>query len=561
LGELSVVPKGRLGDRLIGKGRLTEAQLEVALGEQKRAHRALGEILISLSFCTQEDVLELLAEDMGLQFLREQDIEVDPLIASTLDAGFVQETKAFPYALVDGTLKLLMVTPDDPQCVAKVRTRFPYPLDIAIATEGVINKLVRSHLESAESVVAKIFHDLQSVGTEANTNYPIEALTEAVLIDGINRGATDIHIEPEERLCRIRYRIDGVLLPGENLPLEATSAIISRVKILSSLDISERRRPQDGRIEMTVGERHVDMRVSVMPCSYGENVVLRILDRSGGYLNLNVLGISELNQRFLQRIIQRPHGLFLVTGPTGSGKTTTLYSMLSMIDAMERNVATVEDPIEYRMPLLRQSQVDSSIGFNFHEGLRALLRQDPDVILIGEIRDKETADMAIKASMTGHLVLSTLHTNSALGVIPRLVDIGIEPFMIEDCLIGALGQRLVRRICDNCAQLTPPTQEELDWLETEVDHTRRGTGCDRCNDTGLVGRTVLAELFMPDDSMADALRTGAGLGVLQRLADKQGFQSLEDDGRRLVAKGITTMQEIQRVNASHRLTMEERGNL
>jgi len=556
-----VTLKGRLGDRLIEKGRLTQTQLEVALGEQKRAHRALGEILVSLSFCTGEDILELLAEDMALPFLRQADIQVDPLIASTLDAAFVQETQAFPYALVDGTLRLVMVSPDDPHCVARVRDRLPYPLDIAITSEAVIKALTREHLESAESVVAKIFQELQALHGAEQTDYPIEALTEAVLIDGVNRGATDIHIEPEERICRVRYRVDGVLLAGENLPLAATAAVVSRVKILSALDISERRRPQDGRLTMTVGERQVDMRVSVMPCTYGENIVLRILDRSGSCMDLSSLGISTQYQKFLKRIIQRPHGLFLVTGPTGSGKTTTLYSMLSMIDAMERNVATVEDPVEFRMPLLRQSQIDPSIGFNFHSGLRALLRQDPDVILIGEIRDQETADMAIKASMTGHLVLSTLHTNSALGVIPRLADIGVEPFMIEDSLIGALGQRLVRRVCDSCAQLASPTDRERAWLGREVENLRRGAGCDRCNDTGLVGRTVLTELFMPDDSMADALRTGAGLGTLRELADRQGFQSLEDDGRRLVAQGVTTMEEILRVNASHRLTMEERGDL
>lgn len=556
-----VTLKGRLGDRLIDKGRLTPAQLDVALGEQKRAHRALGEILVSLSFCTAEDILELLAEDMGLPFLREQDVQVDPLIASTLDAAFVQETQAFPYALVDGTLRLVMVSPDDPQCVARIRERFPYPLDISITSEGVIKKLIRGHLESAESVVAKIFQELQALHSNGTTDYPIEALTDAVLVDGINRGATDIHIEPEERICRVRYRVDGVLQPGENLPLEATAAVVSRVKILSSLDISERRRPQDGRLAMVVGDRQVDMRVSVMPCTYGENIVLRILDRSGGCMTLGSLGISQQCQGYLKRIIQRPHGIFLVTGPTGSGKTTTLYSMLAMIDAMERNVATVEDPVEYRMPLLRQSQIDPSIGFNFHSGLRALLRQDPDVILIGEIRDQETADMAIKASMTGHLVLSTLHTNSALGVIPRLIDIGIEPFMIEDSLIGALGQRLVRRVCESCAQLVPPTDKERAWLGGDIEFVRRGTGCDRCGGSGLVGRTVLAELFMPDDILADALRTGASIGTLKQLAEQQGFRNLEDDGRRLVSEGVTTMEEILRVNASHRLTKEERGDL
>ncbi len=555
-----VTLKGRLGDRLIDKGLLTQAQLEVALGEQKRAHRALGEILVSLGFCTEEDILALLAEDMGLPFVRARDLAVDPLIASTLDAAFVREAKAFPYALEDGTLKVAMASPDDPQSTAAVRARFPYPLDVSVTSEGALQALVREHLEAAGSLVADLFQELQAAGGET-TDYPIEALAEAVLLDGIHRGATDIHVEPEERVCRVRYRIDGVLQPGENLPLEVTSAVVSRIKILSSLDISERRRPQDGRLELKTQDRHVDMRVSVMPCTYGENVVLRILDRSGGLMSLDTLGIAERDRRCLERVIQRPHGIFLVTGPTGSGKTTTLYSMLAMIDAMERNVATVEDPVEYRMPLLRQSQVDPSIGFTFHSGLRALLRQDPDVILIGEIRDQETADMAIKASMTGHLVLSTLHTNSALGVIPRLVDIGVEPFMIEDSLIGALGQRLVRRVCDACGTLVEPTEREAAWLGGAVAQVRKGQGCDRCGGSGLVGRTVLAELFMPDDSMADALRSGAGLGTLEQLAQASGFRSLEDDGKRLVAEGVTTMDEVLRVNASHRLTEAERGDL
>ncbi len=554
-------PKGRLGDRLIERGRITHAQLEVALAEQKRAHRALGEILTSLSFCTQEDILELIAEDMGLPFLRHLEVEVDPLIASTLDVDFVKETMAFPYSLDDGSLRVLMVAPDDPACVASVRDRFPYPLDIAITSENELHKLIGEYLHGAASLVEKIFQEQQASGSGTFVELPIEELTEAIMIDGVNRGATDIHIEPEERVTRIRYRLDGVLYPGENLPVEATNAVISRVKILSSLDISERRRPQDGRLELVVNDSSVDMRVSVMPCSFGENVVLRVLDRSGGCSSLDSLGICEGHVNCLQRVIERPHGIFLVTGPTGSGKTTTLYSMLAMIDATERNVTTIEDPIEYRMPLLRQCQVDNSIGFDFHAGLRALLRQDPDVILIGEIRDRETADMAVKASMTGHLVLSTLHTNSALGVIPRLMDIGIEPYMIEDSLIGALGQRLVRRNCESCSRLTDPSPEEVSWLGPDTGPLVRGEGCERCNGYGLVGRTCLSELFMPDDTMADALRSGASLGALQKLAAEQGFRSLEGDGKRLVRAGVTTMKEIRRVNTSHRLTRMEREDL
>lgn len=554
------VTQGRLGDRLVGKGRLTPEQLDVALAEQRRAHRPLGEILRSLGFCRQEDIAELVAEDMGLPFLREPDIKPDPMITSTLDREFVLETGAFPFSLEEGTLRVAMISPDDPRLVSEVRQRFPYPLELAMTSDRAISALLSKYVDAEVGKVAGIFADLKSAG-EAAADLPIEALTEALLVDGVNRGATDIHVEPEERISRVRYRVDGVLIQGENLPAEATSAIVSRIKILSNLDISERRRPQDGRLRLELNGREVDMRVSVMPCTWGENVVLRVLDRSGGGASSGGVGLDPEREATLRKVVELPHGLFLVTGPTGSGKTTTLYNMLGMVDAMRRNVATIEDPVEYRMPLLRQSQVDPSIGFTFHAGLRALLRQDPDVILIGEIRDAETADMAVKASMTGHLVLSTLHTNSAVGAVSRLVDIGVEAYLVEDCLIGAMGQRLVRTVCDTCAEPASPSESELAWLGEEPALMRRGTGCVRCNDSGLSGRTAIAELFMPDDEVAEAIRTGASPAVLGQLARKSGFKSLEEDGKRLVSQGVTTMAEVLRVTASHRLSEGRRADV
>lgn len=555
---MSPVVKGRLGDRLIEKGHLSDDQLAVALNEQRRAHRPLGEILISLGFCGSEDIVELVAEDMGLEFLRADDVDPDPVIVQALDPDFVREAMAFPFALDDGSLRVVMADPDDPYKVASVRARFPYPLSIAMTTERVVLELLRDHVQARASRVAEIFAGLQSGERVHVDDFPVEAVAEALLLDGVHRGATDIHIEPEERVTRVRYRIDGILQQGENLPAEATPAIISRIKILSQLDISERRRPQDGRLRLIVDEREIDMRVSIMPVVFGENAVLRILDSSAGGLRLENLGMAEHTRKALKRIVDRPHGIFLVTGPTGSGKTTTLYAMLSEIDAMHRNVATVEDPVEYRLPLLRQSQVDPSIGFDFHSGLRALLRQDPDVVLIGEIRDLETADMAVKASMTGHLVLSTLHTNTAIGAVPRLVDIGIEPYLIEDSLIAAMGQRLVRRICRACRAQVTPTQRDLDWLGGEVEHLWRGTGCERCDGSGFSGRTALVELFMPDDDMAEAMRRGCGLGELTELAEQTGFRSMREDGVRLVREGATTIEEVDRVHASHRLGKDER---
>jgi len=549
------VAKGRLGDRLIEKAYLTQAELEVALNEQRRAHRPLGEILTSLGFVRAEHLTELVAEDMGVAFLRARDLVPDPLILSAIEPAFVRETASFPYELVDGVLRVVMVDPEDPEKVSAVRQRFPYPLEIAITTEDELLRLIRDNLQSSTSQVAELFAELHE---REGSDLPVERVTTALLIDGIHRGSTDIHLEPDEHVTRVRYRIDGILQSGENLPTDATPAIISRIKVMSGLNISERRRPQDGRLRVEVDDRQVDMRVSVMPTVHGENVVLRILDRSGGTLDLVQLGMAPETQRLLKTVADRPHGVFLVTGPTGSGKTTTLYAMLGQIDAMHRNVTTIEDPIEYPLPLLRQSQVDPTIGYGFHEGLRSLLRQDPDVVLVGEIRDRETADMTIKAAMTGHLVLSTLHTNSAIGAIGRLADIGIEPYLIQDSLIGVMAQRLIRTICGACAEEYTADESECRWLGVERIELRRGRGCERCNGAGFKGRTAIMELFLPDEEVAEAIRSGANPLELHRIAKKSGFRSMIEDGRRLVREGRTTMKEIRRVNSSHLLSKEER---
>ena len=553
--------KGRLGERLVTAGKLSTEQLQVALDEQRRFHRPLGEILNSLGFATQEDVAHLVAEDYGLEFKGAQEIEPDPLILSGIDAAFVRESQSFPYALVDGTLHVLTADPDSPDRMSMLRNRFPYPLDIAITTEDELQKLIRFHLQARTSRVADILAGIQGTEGMDAGGFPVESVTEAILLDGIHRHATDIHIEPEELVTRVRYRMDGILHGSENLPSWVTPAIVSRIKILSRLDISERRRPQDGRLRIEEDDRAIDMRVSVMPTNFGENVVLRILDASAGVLRLNHLGVGPADQHTLQLVSNRPHGLFLVTGPTGSGKTTTLYAMLSQIDAMRRKVATVEDPIEYRLPLLRQSQIDPAIGFTFDAGLRALLRQDPDVILVGEIRDEETADMAIKAAMTGHLVLSTLHTNSAIGAVPRLVDMGIEPYLVEDSLIGAMSQRLVRRVCPSCVAEVAATEDELEWLGRDEATLRKGQGCARCDGTGYQGRTAAVELFLPDAAVAEAIRAGERSDRIEELARESGFKSLEDDGKRLVRSGITTQDEVLRVSRSLHLTRKEREGI
>jgi type II secretory ATPase GspE/PulE/Tfp pilus assembly ATPase PilB-like protein len=551
--------KGRLGQRLLDAGRLTQAQLDVALSEQRRVHRPLGEILVGLGFVDDDAISALVAEDLGLEFLRARDVKPDPLVLSGLDAEFVRETRSFPYGLEAGELRVLMVEPDDPNLVAQVRRRFPYPLRIAVTTEKQVQTLIRDHLQKQASRVAQIISELGArVG---NAEFPVERVTHALLQDAVHRGATDVHIEPEERVTRVRYRMDGILHSTENLPAEHTAAVVSRIKILSNLDIAERRRPQDGRLRLTVDGRDVDMRVSTMPTAYGENVVARVLDRGGASLKLGALGFPEPLRNVLLKVGERPHGVFLVTGPTGSGKTSTLYALLGTLDAMGQKVATIEDPIEYSMPLVRQSQVDPSIGYGFQEGLRALLRQDPDVILVGEIRDRETGDMCIKAALTGHLVVSTLHTNSALGAIPRLVDIGIEPYLVAEALIGVLAQRLVRRICDECRTQYVPTPRELAWLGEPIDRLERGSGCGRCGGSGYKGRIAMCELFLPDGEFPDLLRERFDSSRLRTYAHERGFREMLEDGRRLVRERATTIDEVLRVNATHHLSEDERAGV
>ena len=544
----------RLGDALIARGKITPAELDVALREQRRVHRPVGEILLSLGFVRQDHLAEIVAESLGLDFVRVGDIHPDPLLIAALDPAFVQTTGAFPIRVEQGVLKVAMTDPDNPEKVSAVRQRFPYPLDIAMITNGDLTLLLRRYLASRESPISLILAEVKKNEAieDGEVVYPIEELTNAIIEDGVRRGATDIHVEPEEILTRIRYRIDGVLVAAESLPKEATEAVISRIKILSSLDIAERRRPQDGRMRADVDGRTVDMRVSLMPVSFGENLVLRVLDRSSGTVALAQLGFGDWAREQLQVISEKPHGLFLVTGPTGSGKTTTLYSLLSQVDAIQRNVATVEDPVEYQISLVRQSQVEGAIGYGFLEGLRALLRQDPDVILVGEIRDTETADMAIKAAMTGHLVLSTLHTNSAVGAIPRLVDLGVPAYLLEDSLAGIVGQRLVRVNCKMCAEPYEPTPVEVIFLEGDIGTPKKGMGCEHCGQSGLSGRVVISELFIPPDGFGESLRNGANVREILKLAKEGGYRDMAEDGRIKVRKGITTVEEVMRVNAVER---------
>lgn len=553
-------PRIRIGDELLRRGLIDETQLQVALAEQRRVHRPLGEILVSLGFVRAIDTARLFSEQLGLPIARVDDIEPEAMILAALDPQLVREARAFPIAIRGGLLQVAMVDPTDPAAIDAVRSAFPYPLDISMVTASDLEVLLRRFGSGADT---NEVGTLLARGASAGDERRVQELAEAVIRDGIRRAATDIHIQPEENLTRVRYRIDGVLRAAESIPRELSDGIVSRLKISARLDIAERRRPQDGRIRMRVDGREVDLRLSVMPNVHGENIVLRVLDRASGVPPLSELGVDPRTAAELEELAQRPHGLFLVTGPTGSGKTTTLYALLSKVDSIERNVATIEDPVEYRMPLIRQSQVDTAVGYGFHEGLRALLRQDPDVILVGEIRDEVTADMAIKAAMTGHLVFATLHTTGALGAVPRLVDLGVPGYLLQDTLLAVMGQRLVRQLCDRCAVPMGPAHPEYArthrWLGGTVGAARAPVGCSACGDSGFAGRIAIAEVFLPDESTRPFIRM-AGVdrdaghderGVsrtLERAAREAGFRDLGEDAALKVRTGLTTLEEVLRVH-------------
>lgn len=564
----SGAPRIRIGDELQRRGLLTDSQLQVALGEQKRVHRPLGEIVVSLGFVRSIDTARILSEQLGLPIVSPDEVEPEPMILEQLDRELVRRARAFPIKVAAGTLTVAMVDPSDPKAIAMIRNAFPYPLSIVMVTGNDLEVLLRRF--SSGGGVSTEVADILARGMEVEDDRRIAELAVAVITDGIRRGATDVHVQPEEFLTRIRYRIDGVLRSAESLPHEVSDAVVSRLKISARLDIAERRRPQDGRIRMAVDGREIDLRMSVMPNVHGENVVLRVLDRTGGVPPLEELGVDPVVAGNLADLAQRPHGLFLVTGPTGSGKTTTLYALLSRVDSIQRNVATIEDPVEYSVPLVRQSQVDTAVGYGFHEGLRALLRQDPDVILVGEIRDEVTADMAIKAAMTGHLVLATLHTTDALGAIPRLVDLGVPSYILEDTLLAVMGQRLVRKLCSRCSVPITPAHEEYAqtnrWLRGDLGQARAAQGCTACDGSGFLGRLAVAEVFMPSGATRPYIREagqstatadgGKRRMTLEEAAIADGFLDLGADAAKKVRAGHTTLTEILRVHTPSDLAGE-----
>ena len=555
---LSQIP---LGQTLLTKGIISQDQLNIALTEQKRFKQPLGKVLVTLGFVTEATIRDILSETLGQVSIDLENTIVDPMAIALVPKDMARRYHVLPVSY-DAERKLLLIAVSDPANVValdqiRALAREDLRIEQVLARESDITIGIEHHYGfelSIDGILNEIETgeiDYQSLAAEFDEySQPVVRLVDALLHDAVKRGASDIHFEPEQGFLRIRYRIDGVLRQIRSLHKNYWAAMVVRLKVMSGMNIAETRAPQDGRISLTLSGHQVDFRVSAQPTTHGENIVLRILDRDKGIVPLEELGLHSEDLKTLKLMLARPEGIILVTGPTGSGKTTTLYAALSHINDVDRKIITIEDPIEYHLGGINQIQVSTKSGLTFARGLRAILRHDPDVILIGEIRDHETAEIAVQASLTGHLVFSTLHTNDAPSAVTRLIDMGIEPYLVASSLELVLAQRLVRLICPACKMEIPDGDAWRERASTDDELPPvlyHGTGCRQCQGTGYRGRRGIFEMMPVTEEIRTLILERASAGEVRRIAAKQGMLSLRDDGMRLVRAGLTTIEEVLRV--------------
>jgi type IV pilus assembly protein PilB len=550
-----------LGKLLIQKGVISEDQLRIALTEQKRSNEPLGKLLIALGFVTEATVREALSENLNQQSADLTGLVVDATALKLIPKNVAKRYRVFPIVYERHSDNLILAMADTSNIVALDQISAMLVKGISITPllvgESDIARAIDQYY-GFELSIDGILHEIETgevaseiAGTPSDEySQPMVRLIDALLADAVQNGASDIHFEPEQSFLRIRYRIDGILRQIRSLHKSYWPAMAVRLKVMSNMNIAEARAPQDGRISIHFSGRQIDFRASAQPTTHGENFVLRVLDRQKGIVPLDALGLGTDELSLLKRMIARPDGVILVTGPTGSGKTTTLYSILSHINTESVNIMTLEDPVEYPMTMIRQTSVNESAKVGFADGIRSMMRQDPDIILVGEIRDRETAEMAFSAAMTGHQVYSTLHTNSAIGSVARLLDIGIPPDIMAGNMIGIVAQRLVRRLCPHCRQETLANGLERQLLELAEQAppatVYRAVGCQRCNH-GYKGRMALTELLKFNAELDELVAHRASSRELTRAARAAGFRSLLDDGVRRVLDGATTLDEVARV--------------
>ncbi|HYP06707.1 MAG TPA: type II secretion system ATPase GspE [Bryobacteraceae bacterium] len=539
----------RLGEMLLERQFVSAEDLDRALELQKERGEKIGKILVDGGYCSARDVMATLSDQLRVPLVT---IDGPPPVSpetEKLSSRFLRQFRCLPVALHDSTVTLAMADPLDFETLAAVRAFTGLRVDPVLAGEQeIIDAVDRFYGESDRSALpefgdgqaAEDLEHLRDMASEA----PVIRLVNAMIAQAVEKRASDIHIEPFEKEFRIRYRVDGVLYPQDNPPKELKAAIISRVKLMAKLNIAERRLPQDGRIKIKTLGREVDLRVSTLPTLYGESVVMRLLDRSAGdFYDLKKLGFDEHMLRRMEYYTSLPHGIFLVTGPTGSGKSTTLYSALKRINKADKKIITIEDPVEYQMDGINQLHVNTQIGLTFAAGIRHIVRQDPDVIMIGEIRDRETADIAIRSALTGHFVYSTLHTNDAPSAITRLADMGVENYLMSSSLVAVLAQRLVRTICPKCRV---PAGERL-TPEGEMIETFKGAGCEECFGTGYTGRVGIFELMELNEEIRRKIVANSDAVDLTQAARRNGMRNLREDGWLKIHQGVTTVEEVMRV--------------
>jgi len=558
---MEVKSAGRLGEILIAAGLISPEHLEPALKEQAQTGEKLGSILQRLGMVTEKEIARILASQAGVPHvsLREEWIQREAV--ELVPPSFCEEERVFPTAIRGKTLVLAMANPLDLECIDAAGRLTGHYIEVVHATDSDIQATLQQYFGSRSDIDARIDQAIAGARSSmaagvraADGDSPYVRLVDLLLGKAVELGATDIHVEPEEKVIRCRYRVDGRLRQGHSLPKELQSVVTTRFKILAAMNISESRVPQDGRILFEQEGRKIDLRVSSFPTVHGETFVARLLDKQNLLVGLPGLGMNKKMLAAFTRDLARPNGIILVTGPTGSGKTTTLYSALQHLNAPDVKMITLEDPVEYELPLINQGQIQTAQGFTFARGLRAILRQDPDIILVGEIRDQETATLAIRAALTGHLVFSTLHTNDAAGVIPRLVDMGVEPYLLSATLVAVLAQRLVRGVCPVCrVNVTPtPEQRELLGLDeatlAEASFTE-GKGCPSCNDTGYKGRLAVFEYLQATEAVRRLVAERAPIDAILAAAREQGMRSLREDTLAKVMRGKTTLAEMMRVVA------------
>jgi type IV pilus assembly protein PilB len=568
-------PKKPLGQILLEKDLVTQDQLDEALKVQKNTTEQLGRILVDLGYVVERDVLRSHAEQLGIPFLELDRVSVDEDVAKAIPQSVVQRYNAVPIRRNGNRLTVAMADPTNVFALDDIRLITGYEIDPMLAAPDDIGTLLRgvdggasqeeiqTALQALDGGIGTALGeelDLSTAGVDEDVDRtqaledeaPIIRVVNVVIQQAIKDRASDIHVEPDRRGVRIRYRVDGVLHEVMRVPKYVHAPLVSRIKIMGDMNIAERRLPQDGRIHVRHEGKDYDLRVSSLPTVFGEKVVMRILDQSSVLIGLGKLGMFAETQAELESIIVQPNGMILSTGPTGSGKTTTQYSVLNKINSVEVNITTIEDPVEYQLPGLNQVHVNRKAGLSFANAMRHFVRQDPDIIMVGEIRDLETAETAIQASLTGHLVLSTLHTNDAPSAVTRMVDMGVEPFLISASVIGVLAQRLGRRICQNCKEPYKPPAEALHRVGFKVDDMGdvvfyRGRGCEQCRHTGYRGRAGIFELMMMTEEIQDLIVKRAPLSEVRSAALATGMKTLKMDGFQKVLEGLTTVEEVMRV--------------